>query len=344
MIHSSNIVENHNKFRRGILLLVTIFIFAFNVFIPVKADNTALTIDQLLKEHNQVRAEGGLGSLRLNESLNLSAESKALAMLNSNCWDHYCPDGKSPWEFFSESGYQYVFAGENLAEGFANSNTAMTAWMNSKTHKENIMRTEFTEVGFGIISGNYQGREGNTIVVAHFGTPKSGAVMNTNRINILSPIDGEVVTSLPLDLDGVSNSEANFTVDLNGIVTNYNLMDSSFKIPVNNLIQGNNSLVFSSPDPNTVVAPSNVVIRYEGRDIEDLQTSGISIDLKSNINLIFVVLVIMIFLGDLFLIYKTNIVGNGKSLSHFHLALFVILAIVVVSGGVFGNILQGISN
>ncbi len=344
MIHSHDLVENHNKFRRGILLLVTVFIFGFNIFIPVQANNSGLSAEQLLQNHNQQRIQQGLGSLKLNESLTLSAESKALAMMEADCWDHFCPEGKSPWDFFKDSGYDYVFAGENLAEGFLNADTAMTAWMNSKTHKDNVLRPEFTEVGFGVITGRYQGRENNTIIVAHFATPKSNAVLDSNRINIVNPISGEVVTSLPVTIEGISTTDASFTVDLNGVRTDYRIVDSQFSINLNELVLGANTLVFSSDDANTIVAPATIELRYESQNIDDLRTSGISLDLKSNINLIFVVLVIMIFVGDLFLIYKTNIVSQGRSLSHFHLALFVILAIVVISGGVFGNILQGINS
>lgn len=344
MIHTIDLIENHNKFRRGMLFLVTVLVFGFNVFIPVSAGVSDLSVNRLLEEHNEVRAEHNLASLELNDSLSLSAVNKALAMLDADCWDHFCPEGVSPWEFISEVGYTYVFAGENLAEGFINTDSVMNAWLNSETHRENILRTEFTEVGFGIVNGSFQGREGNTIVVVHFGTPRSSVILSTNNINILSPVDGSVITEVPLEIVGTSERDASFTIDLNGVEIDYEINDSEFIILLNELNLGDNSISFSSDDSNTTITPNTLSIRYDDLSGDNIQTSGISLDLKSNINMVFVVLIIVIFIGDLFLMYKTNMTTKGSSLNHFHLGLFIVLGLVVLSGGVFGNILQGINS
>jgi uncharacterized protein YkwD len=344
MIHTFDLIENHNRFRRGMLFLITVIVFAFNTFIPVSAGASDLNRENLLAEHNVIRVENELSPFSISEELNSAALNKAAAMLETNCWDHYCPEGVSPWDFFSEAGYLYVFAGENLAEGFINIESVMTAWMNSQTHRENILRPEFTEVGFGIVRGNYQGMEDNTIVVVHFGTPRNQVILTSNTINILTPVDGSVITELPLEVLGNTRQNASFTVNLNGVETDYNLTDTQFLILLNGLNLGENSISFSSSDPNTIVDPGNITVLYDELTVQGIQTSGISLDLKSNINLVFVVLIIVIFLGDLFLMYKTNMGGKGTSLNHFHLGLFIILGLVVLSGGVFGNILQGINS
>ncbi len=140
----------------------------------------------LLQLHNTERAKAGLPPLEYNFILANSASAKGEAMLETNCWSHYCPEGKSPWEFFNEAGYSYSYAGENLAEGFATSSAAIAAWMNSPTHRENILKNEFSQVGFGIIYGNFQGIRNNIIVVAHFGTPR-GQPDTTLTTGTLSP-------------------------------------------------------------------------------------------------------------------------------------------------------------
>jgi uncharacterized protein YkwD len=343
MIHTLDLIENHNRFRRGMLFLITVIVFGFNTFIPVSSASSDLNLESLLAEHNEVREDHNLNPLEANKSLNLSAFNKAIAMLESDCWDHYCPEGVSPWDFFNEAGYAYVFAGENLAEGFINVDSVMTAWMNSETHRENILRSEFTEVGFGIVRGNYQGMEGNTIIVVHFGTPRSQVVLTNNAINIVAPTDGQVITELPLEILGTTEQDASFTINLNGIEINYELTNRDFLILLDNLSEGENNIAFSSTDTNTTVEPSNLIVRYDSTNVQG-QTAGISLDLKSNINLVFVVLIIVIFMGDLFLMYKTNMGAKGTSLNHFHLGLFIILGLVVLSGGVFGNILQGINS
>jgi hypothetical protein len=91
-------------------------------------------------------------------------------MIARNYWSHNTPDGTEPWWFFTQAGYSYTNAGENLAYGFSDSASTVDAWMNSAGHRANILGS-YTEVGFGVASGaNYQGGE-NTVVVAHYATP-----------------------------------------------------------------------------------------------------------------------------------------------------------------------------
>ena len=87
----------------------------------------------------------------------------------------YGPDGTTPWNFILNAKYQYEYAGENLARNFLFSNGVVDAWMNSKTHKENILRKEYTEVGFAVENGVLNGEE-TTIVVELFGKPLASAI------------------------------------------------------------------------------------------------------------------------------------------------------------------------
>lgn len=138
----------------------------------VLAYATNVSVGDLASYTNAARAANGLGALSINGVLNSSAQTKADDMINRNYWSHNTPDGTQPWWFFTNAGYQYTNAGENLAYGFADSNTTVNAWMNSPGHRANILGA-FTEVGFGIASGaNYQGGE-NTVVVAHYATPQA---------------------------------------------------------------------------------------------------------------------------------------------------------------------------
>ena len=103
-------------------------------------------------------------------------------MLAADCWSHYCPDNRSPWEYFDDVNYNYLFAGENLAEGFFLDEDAMVAWMNSPSHRENILKPEYKEVGFGVVHGNFQGQEDNTVIVAHFGARQDESVAVLSEI------------------------------------------------------------------------------------------------------------------------------------------------------------------
>lgn len=179
--------------------------------IPVRSVFADITLDELLTEHNIERAKEGLSPLQYNPALANSAINKAQAMLDSDCWSHYCPGGKSPWEFFEEAGYDYIFAGENLAEGFFSIEDVMIAWMNSETHRANILRSDYTEVGFGLVRGDFQGISNSTVIAVHFGTPASAAqsvtvagIGNLPTPVITEPQSGSAVNSNDLLVRGVA--------------------------------------------------------------------------------------------------------------------------------------------
>jgi uncharacterized protein YkwD len=46
-------------------------------------------------------------------------------------------------------GYAWAWVGENIAEGYSSVEALMQGWMNSSGHRTNILRPQFTEVGFG---------------------------------------------------------------------------------------------------------------------------------------------------------------------------------------------------
>lgn len=158
--------------RKPMLALYLVILIIINmIFGGLSMTYSAAAVDftSLYKMHNEEREKRNLSELTINPLLINSATEKAKAMLDSNCWSHYCPDGKSPWDFFDDAGYVYVYAGENLAEGFVDNNAVMSAWLDSPTHRDNIVNTKFTEIGIGFAQGDYQGIRNNTIIVVHFG-------------------------------------------------------------------------------------------------------------------------------------------------------------------------------
>jgi hypothetical protein len=130
-----------------------------------------MTIADLLKETNAARVANNLQPLTLSNTLDTSAQLKANDMVDNNYWSHVAPDGTQPWHWFEQAGYTYDVAGENLAYGFSNGTEVSTAWMNSPSHKANVLG-DYVDIGFGIASSaNFQGGE-NTVVVAHYGKPR----------------------------------------------------------------------------------------------------------------------------------------------------------------------------
>jgi hypothetical protein len=125
--------------------------------------------DRLIQLTNERRAEQGLGTLNLNPALVEAARQKASEMFISGCWSHEC-NGKTPWYFFQNVGYDYVYAGENLAKDFGDSEGVVSAWMASPTHRDNILNGKYNEIGIAVVDGILNGEE-TTLVVQLFGTP-----------------------------------------------------------------------------------------------------------------------------------------------------------------------------
>lgn len=133
---------------------------------------TNMSISGLAASTNAERSAHGLGALAVNAALNQAAQAKAQDMAANNYWSHNSPSGLTPWTFIQNAGYSYLAAGENLAYGFNTSAEAVTGWMNSPSHRDNILNGTFREVGFGIMNvADYQSSGPQTIVVAMYGAP-----------------------------------------------------------------------------------------------------------------------------------------------------------------------------
>lgn len=118
---------------------------------------------------NQKRAEAGLAPLEENATLSQAAQAKGVDMLNKGYWAHAAPDGTQPWQFFTDFGYKYRYAGENLARDFSNPSSAVEAWMNSASHKENLLSVKYKDIGVAVVEGSLTGVD-TTIIVQFFGT------------------------------------------------------------------------------------------------------------------------------------------------------------------------------
>ncbi|MCL1876888.1 CAP domain-containing protein [Candidatus Saccharibacteria bacterium] len=184
------IPHRHNNYhphfiRHYGLIILAIFVILVNVGYSVLHNNQILgdqmliTDAQLLASTNNQREQGGLKPLQLNSELARAAEEKAKDMLNKGYWSHDAPDGTTPWHWIESSGYKYSYAGENLARGFTTVDGIMRAWLDSPSHRENVLNANYTEVGFAAIPGEMSGKK-TTLVVAMYGQPKRvGTVAGT---------------------------------------------------------------------------------------------------------------------------------------------------------------------
>lgn len=98
---------------------------------------------------NVKRQEAGLGALSWNSGLEQASAVRAVEA--SQSFSHTRPDGSDWWTVNSNLMY-----GENLAKGYSSAESAVQAWMDSPTHKANILDAEFTSGAIAIHVSNGQ--------------------------------------------------------------------------------------------------------------------------------------------------------------------------------------------
>jgi hypothetical protein len=161
----------------------------------VPAEVVALTNDE--------RTQNELAPLTQNTQLTAAAQAKATDMAAKGYFSHVGPDGKTPWQWIQASGYQYQYAGENLAVRFINSADVVSAWMQSPTHRANIVKAVYADVGVGTAQGLFQGQMA-TYVVQYFGAPAAGANINS----LAAGNNGAAVATAPVGGEGSTFSQS----------------------------------------------------------------------------------------------------------------------------------------
>jgi uncharacterized protein YkwD len=124
---------------------------------------------------NEERAKTGLPGLVRDPLLDKSAQEKCNDMVARDYWSHVPPGGGTTWDSV-KSYNRYTTAGENLAYGFTSESGVVEGWMKSEGHKANILRPDFTNVGYAQCEYPKQSKRGEaTVLVQHFADNPTGA-------------------------------------------------------------------------------------------------------------------------------------------------------------------------
>lgn len=186
----------------GILTFLTFFLSNLQIFFWLKSDWLVSTVLPAVVAEltNEQRSQFVQKPLIRSSLLDQAAKLKAEDMVKNSYFAHYSPDGVTPWHWFQEVGYTYAYAGENLAVHFNDSKMVVDAWMNSPTHKANIIKNEYTEIGIGTAKGVYEGYD-TVFVVQLFGTPAKNTKQNQVAVALEASSDREFLN------DNLENSE-----------------------------------------------------------------------------------------------------------------------------------------
>lgn len=126
-------------------------------------------VQRVFELMNEERAKVGLPPLRLAEKLCVTARWHAMDMAANDYFEHVDRHGRTPGKRLSSFGYRYAYCGQNIAAGQRTPEEVVRAWMESPAHRDNILRSQFTEVGIAL-ANNRNSRFG-TYWVQDFGRP-----------------------------------------------------------------------------------------------------------------------------------------------------------------------------
>ncbi len=185
--YHAHIIRHEGLFAITLLImLVQFFSFSQTSSARVLGYATNITKEAIISLTNQERTSRGLTPLVENNQLDQSATMKNQHMFANDYWAHYAPDGTSPWYFFKQVGYKYSWAGENLARDFSTSEGVVNGWMNSPSHRDNMLNPNFIDIGIGIGDGTLLGTP-TTLVVEHMGKTLGASTSVSKSANTPTP-------------------------------------------------------------------------------------------------------------------------------------------------------------
>jgi hypothetical protein len=224
------------------LLILKLVVLPVIFFLPKSNLFADISRSILIDLTNEDRQEAGLTDLEENTLLNEAAYLKAKDILALDYFDHYSPEGKSPWYWFTQSGYNYWAAGENLGIGFLDSEEIYQAWYDSPDHRYNILNPNYQEIGIAILEGDFKGNK-TQVVVQLFGSPKEKvAGLNTETGSTPEILeDNQVVEENP--------EEGEETEEETGEETIQTREEISKTIPNQGIVLGETYLEKFEPNP-----------------------------------------------------------------------------------------------
>ncbi len=136
----------------------------------LKVGASDITVSNLIGAVNQERTSRNIPALTYNSKLAAAAQYKAGDMIARKYFSHTDPDGNYIWDKIVAEGYNpYTILGENLAIDFDDTQSLVAAWINSPTHRANLLNTNFKDQGMGVSFGNTNSGQYSVAVANTFG-------------------------------------------------------------------------------------------------------------------------------------------------------------------------------
>lgn len=123
------------------------------IAIPAQAPGRAFE-QEVIRLVNEERAKAGLKPLTENWELSRVARFKSEDMATKKYFSHTSPTYGSPFTMMKNFGIRYSYAGENIAYGQKSAAEVMKGWMNSPGHRQNILNSNYTQIGVGYVQNS----------------------------------------------------------------------------------------------------------------------------------------------------------------------------------------------
>jgi len=134
-----------------------------DVFCAIRSSGGIANISSIVGYINYYRLSGytcgtqimpPVDGLEWNDKLANAGIIHSRSMAENGFFSHTGLLGDDVADRVFAQGYDYAVVGENIAYGYEQIITAMQGWMNSPGHCLNIMNSEFTQVGVGVVDAD----------------------------------------------------------------------------------------------------------------------------------------------------------------------------------------------
>lgn len=141
------------RFSRALLASVLALVGLLGLFAPLVAEGASLDSAEqdLVARINAFRADRGLSTLVVSDTLTAAAKWMSIDMASRNYFSHTSLDGRSPTQRMADAGYPAfgTWTGEDLAAGYTSSAEVLAGWIKSPAHYAVLVNAQYRAIGVG---------------------------------------------------------------------------------------------------------------------------------------------------------------------------------------------------
>lgn len=124
---------------------------------PISDLNLTEDENELLNLINTEREKNNLSAFKIDENLQNVARLKAQDLVKNNYFSHISPTYGTPFEMLRNNQISYKTASENIA-GNSSISGALDSWLNSDSHKKNILSNDYNYTGLAVVDSIAYGK------------------------------------------------------------------------------------------------------------------------------------------------------------------------------------------